>query len=450
MALFLFRNKGIKHYIRSRAVAEGSWTNGPAQGQLPGIRVRIMAKEASYKILGLQPGAGKAEVKKAYRRLAKKYHPDINPTASGAEKFLEITRAYHELTEERIIPYKRDRSYAKADEIIRKERQKARERERKRRNEQEEADRRFRESGWYDLLLLTKYVLHVLVLAGSIAAIVVPILLAFIIEPAVFIATLYFVVIGAFGIWHVCKNRKTWFRLGQFNTNREKIVSWFRKPATHASNDPCYYMKGQKADGRAYRVKLVRIEGIRVVSYGAMDHQATYNNKATSLVIPRSARAELIHRICSLTRIFLIILAIFLFPVSSLFWRLVAGILAAALVSFLLLKISGVKSKTSFLFTPALCIKATAWTFAMLSISHFGPGFDIVPGEYKWIVIAGLFFLLDMLFDLLLGLFPFYQRLFVPLLSQGKVMNRLYKEGFRNYVEYPFFSVFYPFYLWIS
>lgn len=409
-----------------------------------------MANESSYKILGLQPGAGKAEIKKAYRRLAKKYHPDINPTASAAEKFLEITRAYDELTEGGTIPYKRDRGYAKADEILKKEREKARARQRKRDREQEEAQRRFRESGWYDLLLFSKYFLRVVALLGSIAAVVVPVILGIVVEPVVFIATVYFVVIGTFGIWYIYKSRKTWFRLGTFSTNREKIISWFKRPPTHPSNDPCYYMKGQKADGRAYRVKLVRIEGIKVVSHGAMDHHATYNNKATSLVIPRSARAELIHRICSLTRIFLIILAVILFPVSSLFWRLVAGVLAAVLVSYLVLKITGVKSKTSFLFTPALCIKAVVWIIGMLSISQFGPGFDIVPGEYKWIVIAGLFFLLDMLFDLLLGLFPFYHRLFVPLVPQGRVMNRLYRDGFRNYVEYPFFSVFYPFYLWIS
>lgn len=409
-----------------------------------------MAKEASYKILGLQPNAGKAEVKKAYRRLAKKYHPDINPTASGAEKFLEITRAYDDLTGGMIIPFKRDRSYARADEILRKERQKARERAQEREKAQEEADRRFRESGWYDLMLLSKYLLHFLALAGSIVAVVVPFVLAFVIEPMVLVATIYFVVIGAFGIWHIYTHRHTWFLLGGFNTNRQKIISWLKRPPTHPSNEPCFYMKGQKADGRPYRVKLVRTEGIRVISYGAMDHQATFNNKATSLIIPRSAQAELVHRICSVTRIVVILLAIFLFPVSSLFWRLVAGIIAAMLVSVLVLKITGVRSKTSFLFTPALCIKAAAWIIVMLSISHFGPGFDLVPGEYKWVVIAGLFFLLDMLFDLLLGLFPFYQRLFVPVKQQGRVMNRLYEEGFRNYVEYPFFSVFYPFYLWIS
>jgi len=193
---------------------------------------------SSYKILRLQPTAGKAEIKKAYRRLAKKYHPDINPTADAAEKFLEITRAHDELLEGKIIPYKPDRSYDKAEQILRREREKARAREKERARakatvrakakaweqqrvrQQEEADKRFRESGWHDLLLLSKYALHVLILVASIAAIVVPVILGFLIEPAAFIATTYFVIIGAFGLCHIHSKRKSCFSVLPFNTSR--------------------------------------------------------------------------------------------------------------------------------------------------------------------------------------------------------------------------------------
>ncbi len=50
----------------------------------------------NYSILGILPTATEDEVKKAYRTLAKKYHPDINPMADPA-KFKQITVAYNEI-----------------------------------------------------------------------------------------------------------------------------------------------------------------------------------------------------------------------------------------------------------------------------------------------------------------------------------------------------------------
>ncbi|HEY9853131.1 MAG TPA: J domain-containing protein [Leptolyngbyaceae cyanobacterium] len=48
-----------------------------------------------YRLLGLNSGAKLAEVKAAYRRLARRYHPDVNPTDKEAkEKFIAITEAY--------------------------------------------------------------------------------------------------------------------------------------------------------------------------------------------------------------------------------------------------------------------------------------------------------------------------------------------------------------------
>ena len=51
-----------------------------------------MAKDY-YKILGVDRNASKEEIKKAYKQLAKKHHPDINKEAGAAEKFKEINEA---------------------------------------------------------------------------------------------------------------------------------------------------------------------------------------------------------------------------------------------------------------------------------------------------------------------------------------------------------------------
>ena len=52
-----------------------------------------------YELLGVVPGATTAQIKSAYRKLAKKFHPDINDSPDAAERFREITEAYDTLTD---------------------------------------------------------------------------------------------------------------------------------------------------------------------------------------------------------------------------------------------------------------------------------------------------------------------------------------------------------------
>ena len=55
-----------------------------------------------YQTLGVTRDANKDEIKRAYRRLARKYHPDVNKEAGAEEKFKEINRAYEVLSEPEI------------------------------------------------------------------------------------------------------------------------------------------------------------------------------------------------------------------------------------------------------------------------------------------------------------------------------------------------------------
>ena len=52
-----------------------------------------MARRDYYEILGVGRGTTEAQIKSAYRKLARKYHPDVNKSAGAADKFKEATGA---------------------------------------------------------------------------------------------------------------------------------------------------------------------------------------------------------------------------------------------------------------------------------------------------------------------------------------------------------------------
>ncbi|MGB9625489.1 MAG: DnaJ domain-containing protein, partial [Phycisphaerae bacterium] len=59
-----------------------------------------MAQRDYYEVLGVSRNASEQEIKRAYRKLAKQYHPDRNPgDPKATEKFKEVQQAYEVLSD---------------------------------------------------------------------------------------------------------------------------------------------------------------------------------------------------------------------------------------------------------------------------------------------------------------------------------------------------------------
>ena len=59
----------------------------------------MASKRDYYEVLGLSKNATEAEIKKAYRSLAKKYHPDLNKEKGSDVHFKEVQEAYEVLSD---------------------------------------------------------------------------------------------------------------------------------------------------------------------------------------------------------------------------------------------------------------------------------------------------------------------------------------------------------------
>ncbi|KAH9315255.1 hypothetical protein KI387_023882, partial [Taxus chinensis] len=65
-----------------------------------GNRLVVRAESDYYSVLGVSRNASKSEIKSAYRKLARQYHPDVNKDADAEIKFKEIGKAYEVLSDD--------------------------------------------------------------------------------------------------------------------------------------------------------------------------------------------------------------------------------------------------------------------------------------------------------------------------------------------------------------
>ncbi len=413
--------------------------------------------EKYYALLGVSPGVEEKELKKIYRKLALKLHPDVNDNPDATEHFREICEAYEivlrqeqkaaeihtshlqEEDEEEIDP-------SVYEEIIREAREKARQRARMK-YEKIKAEREFFENN--DFFLILRYVGHYLAIPLGLAMILIPVYIAVTHELMILFGTIFFWLVGIVILSHIWSNRKKWFRLGKVKTGWKDVVTFFSADIRENARDECFYSPHRKANSKPFRYSMLKVRDIQLENHGPFMHSVGYKRKYHEVVVPRSAHAYRVHFFLSFFKPLFLLFALIFFPTPSIIWRFILGMAGAWILSGLVLLVTFTKPKNAFLLNPFLLIKLSLWMIVIISQTTFYPGLVFYTTDILGLFITLLLLFLDMVLDVVLRLFPFYPHFYLPITKQPPVVIRLFRNGYQNYLDVPVWSTLYPFLRWL-
>jgi curved DNA-binding protein CbpA len=407
--------------------------------------------EEYFKILELDKTASQEEIKRAYRFLAKKYHPDVSSEHDAGKKFIQITEAYEILTNQKVLETlkimaeneeERKRSYEyfkmRAKEVARQ----AAEIKYERLKKEHEA---FQQSGMYDLFLLINYIGHFLLIFVTIFLLGFPV---YIVVKTGFYGLFFFLIAGITLSIHILSRRKTYFKLGSFFYTFKDIKSAFIEELGKGT-EKCSYCLNHKADSYPYKIDLLKINDIQLSLKGMLWHEARYNRTYKKLSLPRSKKAFQIHTSTTLIKAISILLALIFLPFSSLMWRFVGGIAFGGLVTALVLSFSHTRSKVSYLYTGSFFIRLGFWLLILIMLCRWNNFPDIQPTDSLVIGVISLLFFQDVLIDLVGKILFRKSNLEKPIIKQPLEIQKLINEGYQDYLEIPVWSTIYPLIKWI-
>ncbi len=400
-----------------------------------------------YQILEVNQDSSVDDIKQAYRKLAKQYHPDVNTSPEAHQRFIDITEAY-EVLMQRASDFNDTETQVNYEEVMREIRENSRKHAQMRYNKLQRQQAAFRESGLYDAGLLLKYIGKILVPIVAVAMILVPVSVC-VSEQSIqpFFYLFFFWLIGGFILYYAYQQRNNYFQLGIFYYSFSKICDLFTKTNENAT-DNCFYCKELKANSIPFILNLFKVKGIKLQNTGPMQHQAVYDTKNYTIVFPRSQKAFVVHSLVSCIRFCSIILAINVLPISHIAWRFVGGIAIGWILSALILLFSKTRSKTLYLLSYGMLIKIILWLFVLsfISVFKFSP-FNILATDKLHLGIV-LYLFIDAFIEQILKL-PKQVSLFKPLLKQYTSISHQFNEKCQLYLEIPFWTTINPIIRWI-
>jgi len=404
-----------------------------------------------YKVLGVARNIDEEGLKKAFRKLALKIHPDVNPAPDAHQKFLEICEAYELIlaeikSETNIKISSRDynkEDFINAEDVVRAAKKRAAERARMK-YEKMKAEKEFFQNN--DLFVLLRYIGNYLAIPFTLFLIFGPVYIALNEDPSVIIVSLFIWIIGFIILSHIYSKRKTWFRPGKIDTRWADIVNYFRIEIIENPKDDCFYSKGRKANSAAFSFTLFKVRDIKLKNYGPTMHSVGYKRKYKEVTIPRSSRASRLHFILSFIKPLAFITGLFLLPIASFPWRFLFSYFFVLFLSRLIMLINNTKGKSEFLVTPFLLLKLSIWILIIISQTTIYQGLVLFTSIRLYAFLVVLLLFLDMFLDLVLSMFSFYRKMQFPLFKQPQKVQDLFGEGYQNYLDIPIWSSLYPFF----
>jgi hypothetical protein len=412
-----------------------------------------------YTVLEIPDNATRPDIQAAYRRLAKKFHPDVNKSADAQEKFCEITEAYDFLMNHwpvQIASYPdssaRDKKYEtyRDSEEYQKFRQEARERAQKQAKmryekfkQQHEA---FQTSGINDIALLLKITART---AGILLFFFLFLLPIFVAVQHGWIMILFVIFTWPFaGIigWYVYDNRKNYFVPGRLYYSPQRIKHLFID--VHPSVQTCYFCTTKPADSVPYKLELFKLKDLKLSSGGFRQHNVQYINKNVSTLIPRSRKAFILHSVSALIKALVLLLCFLFLPLSSFVWRFIAGIIAGGVIVSLLLMITRTRSNVSYLLSYGMICRVSLWIFFVSLASQFRiDSLNISTSDSIQFVVTAIFIfdcLIMQILDFVLG--KYASR---PVVRQFPEVSQKLESGYHVYNDIPVISVAYPLLKWL-
>ena len=408
-----------------------------------------------YDILNLSEGASVEEIKQAYRKLALKYHPDINPDPEAHSIFIEISHAYeylmdkvqHENIEELTYQYNFDEEYAEILNEIKNESKARAEKQREIRREAErKSNEEFQKSGLYDISLFLRYSIHFLSILFGIGLILFPIYICITKDKQAIFYLFFFWLVGLFLLFYIYSQRKTWFKLGKFYFKWHDFLNLLK----YRNNNPtenCYYCHNQPANSFAFKHTMLIVRDIQLKNRGPMQHDARYKRDYVEIRIPRSRKAFIIHFLTSLFKVICVIFSFIFLPVNSLLWRFLLGAFAGGILSGLLLLVTSTKPCTTYLLNPTQLVKILIWAYIIFSLSKFYSDFQITTSEYTLVTFTITAMFIDFFIDPIAG-FIFKKSMWKPLMKQAPQIEHYFELGYQNNLEIPVWSTIYPILRW--